>query len=238
MSRIKHWPKKDRVEVARHVYGLRPGQERTAILDWIDSLDASFGFKITEDKGNTYLKAYDVEVEVDDTPAVIELLRLWAENEVSPTPRKSLIRIDPEADQAKIKKIQGLSIQNPPIPMAEWRSEPGRENDTSQLLAVNMPGDPDSQPDPIRSEAASPDLKEPLTDRDREILLYMLENGHTKAKPISKPELAKKLLRGGHKSMTDHLQAEGLTDSKRGVGTWLTAKGRSMAELIKKNEPY
>ena len=148
-------------------------------------------------------------------------------------PRNSLISIDPDADQKAIKKIQGLSIQNPPIPMAEWRSEPGRENDTSQLLAVNMPGDPVAQ-----QAAESPDLKEPLTDRDREILLYMLENGHTKAKPISKPELAKKLTRGGHKSMTDHLQAEGLTDSKRGVGTWLTAKGRSMAELIKQNEPY
>ena len=201
MSRIKHWPK-DRAGAARHIYDLVPGQERTAILDWIDSLDVSFGFKITEHDGITYLKAHDVTVEVDDTPAVIELLRLWAENEVSPAPRKSLIRIDPDADmEAEIKKF--------------------------------LPGDPAAQP-----AAESPDLKEPLTDRDREILLYMLENGHTKANPISKPELAKKLTRGGHKSMTDHLQAEGLTDSKRGVGTWLTAKGRSMAELIKKNEPY
>lgn len=237
MSRTNHWPK-DRAGVARHIHDLVPGQERTAILDWIDSLDASFGFKITEHDGNTYLKALDITVQVDESPAVIELLRLWAKNEVSPVPRNSLISIDPDADQKAIKKIQGLSIRNPPIPMAEWRSEPGRENDTSQLLAVNMPGDPDSQPDPIRSEAASPDLIEPLTDRDREILLYMLENGHTKAKPISKPELAKKLTRGGHKSMTDHLQTEGLTDSKRSVGTWLTAKGRSMAELIKQNEPY
>ena len=211
MSRIQHWPK-DRAGAARHIYDLRPGQERTAILDWIDSLDVSFGFKITEHDGNTYLKAHDVPVEVDDTPAVIKLLRLWAENEVSPTPRKSLIRIDPDADQDRVRKIQ-KKIQG-------------------------LIGDPDAQPDSIESEAASPDLIEPLTDRDREILLYMLENGHTKAKPISKPELAKKLTRGGHKSMTDHLQAEGLTDSKRGVGTWLTAKGRSMAELIKQNEPY
>ena len=232
MSRTNHWPK-DRAGVARHIHGLHPRQERTALLDWIDSLDASFGFIVTQYDGKTYLKAHDITVQVDDTPAVIELLKLWAENELSPTPRNSLIRIDPDADQKAIKKIQGLSIQNPPIPMAEWRSEPGRENDTSQLLAVNMPGDPVAQ-----QAAESPDLKEPLTDRDREILLYMLENGHTKAKPISKPELAKKLTRGGHKSMTDHLQAEGLTDSKRGVGTWLTAKGRSMAELIKQNEPY
>jgi len=201
MSRTNHWPK-DRAGVARHIYGLHPRQERTALLDWIDSLDASFGFIVTQYDGKTYLKAHDITVEVDDTPAVIELLKLWAENELSPTPRKSLIRIDPDADmEAEIKKF--------------------------------LPGDPAAQP-----AAESPDLKEPLTDRDREILLYMLENGHNKANRISKPELAKKLMRGGHKSITDHLQAEGLTDSKRGVGTWLTAKGRSMAELIKKNEPY
>ena len=105
MSRIHSWPK-DRAGVARHIFGnLHPRQERTVILDWIDSLDASFGFIVTQCDGNTYLKAHDVTVEVDDTPAVIELLRLWAENELSPTPRKSLIRIDPEADQKAIKKI-------------------------------------------------------------------------------------------------------------------------------------
>lgn len=115
-----------------------------------------------------------------------------------------------------------------------------QERDTlrDELSTYNPENLPDLKGDARDKAAESPDLKEPLTDRDREILLYMLENGHTKAKPISKPELAKKLTRGGHKSMTDHLQAEGLVDSKRGVGTWLTAKGRSMAELIKQNEPY
>jgi len=233
MSRIKHWPK-DRAGAARHIYDLVPGQERTAILDWIDSLDVSFGFKITEHDGITYLKAHDVTVEVDDTPAVIELLRLWAENEVSPAPRKSLIRIDPDADQKAIKKIQGLSIQNPPIPMAEWRSEPGRENDTSQLLAVNMPGDHDSHPTPMVSEAASPTADEHLTDNDRRILLYMFEHGHDIDNPIKKLAVAKRLSIGDDKNMMNHLKQLGLVKGKRGTGNgcYLTEKGWERAKRI------
>lgn len=201
MSLINHWPK-DRAGVARHIYDLHPRQDRAALMDWIDSLDASFGFMVTEHDGNTYLKCHDVTVQVDESPAVIELLRLWAENEVSPTPRNSLIRIDPEADtETKIRKF--------------------------------LPGDPDAQP-----VAASPELKQPLTERDRELLLFMFDNGHDGKRPIAKAELARELTRGGHKSITDHLRAEGLVDGKPGVGTWLTDKGRRMAELIKKNELY
>ncbi len=230
MSRIKHWPK-DRAGAARHIYDLRPGQERTAILDWIDSLDASFGFKITEHDGNTYLKAHDITVQVDESPAVIELLRRWAENEVSPTPRKSLIRIDPDADQIAIKKIQGLSIQNPTPMLSSW------ENDTSQLLAVNMPGDPDSQPGPIgpiRSEAASPTADEHLTDNDRRILLYMLEHGHDIDNPIKKLAVAKRLNIGDDKNMMNHLKQLGLVKGKRGTGNgfYLTEKGWQRAERI------
>ena len=199
MSRIKHWPK-DRAGAARHIYDLLPGQERTAILDWIDSLDVSFGFKITEHDGITYLKAHDVTVEVDDTPAVIELLRLWAENEVSPAPRKSLIRIDPDADmEAEIKKF--------------------------------LPGDPAAQP-----AAESPDLKEPLTDRDREIQLYMLEHGHDGKNPITQAELAEAITRGDHKNLCNRLRESGLTQGKRGHGTFLTEKGKLIARNIKQRQ--
>lgn len=197
MSVPDNWPK-DRAGVARYIYDLHPRQDRAALIEWIPSLDTSFGLFITQHDGNTYLKAHDITVQVDESPAVIELLRLWAENEVSPTPSKTLIRVDPDANmEAEIKKF--------------------------------LPGDPDAQP-----AAESPELKQPLTDRDREILLYMLENGHDKAKPITKPKLAEKLTRGGHKTITDHLQAEGLADSKRGVGTWLTGKGKQLAREIKR----
>ena len=204
MSRIKHWPK-DRAGAARHIYDLLPGQERTAILDWIDSLDVSFGFKITEHDGITYLKAHDVTVEVDDTPAVIELLRLWAENEVSPTPRKSLIRIDPEADQDRVRKIQ-KKIQG-------------------------LTGDLDAHP-----AAESPELVQPLTERDREILLYMLEHGHDEKNPITQAELAEAITRGDHKNLCNRLRESGLTQGKRGHGTFLTEKGKQIAQDIKQRQ--
>ena len=233
MSITNNWPK-DRAEVARYAYNLPTRTDRTLLIEWIPSLDTSFGLFIMREGGNTYLKAHDITVQVDESPAVIELLRLWAENEVSPAPRKSLIRIDPDADQKAIKKIQGLSIQNPPIPMAEWRSEPGRENDTSQLLAVNMPGDHDSHPTPMVSEAASPTADEHLTDNDRRILLYMFEHGHDIDNPIKKLAVAKRLSIGDDKNMMNHLKQLGLVKGKRGTGNgcYLTEKGWERAKRI------
>jgi hypothetical protein len=209
MSRTNHWPK-DRAGVARHIHGLHPRQERTALLDWIDSLDASFGFIVTQYDGKTYLKAHDVTVEVDDTPAVIELLRLWAENELSPTPRNSLIRIDPDADM-EAKAAKRRHVRKP-----------------LNSVVANLP----QQTGKARDKAA--DLKEPLTDRDREILLYMLENGHDETGTvITQAELAEALTRGDHKNICNRLRAMKLVTGIRGRGVYLTSMGKQKAQQQK-----
>ena len=209
MSRTNHWPK-DRAGVARHIHGLHPRQERTALLDWIDSLDASFGFIVTQYDGKTYLKAHDITVQVDDTPAVIELLKLWAENELSPTPRNSLIRIDPDADM-EAKAAKRRHVRKP-----------------LNSVVANLP----QQTGKARDKAA--DLKEPLTDRDREILLYMLENGHDETGTvITQAELAEALTRGYHKNICNRVRAMKLVTGIRGRGVYLTSMGKQKAQQQK-----
>jgi len=94
------------IDCAHYILDGLEANDRHDLLDWIDSLGPGFGFMITENDGNTYLKAHDITVQVDESPAVIELLRLWAENELSPTPRTSLIRIDPAADSQAIQNVK------------------------------------------------------------------------------------------------------------------------------------